>query len=29
MEANNDFFFASSDALVYLAKPMQKKYSTT
>ena len=29
MEAKNDFFFASSDALVYLAKPMQKKYSTT
>ena len=29
MEENNDIFFAGGDALVYLAGPMRKKYSTT
>ena len=29
MEENNDVFLAGGDALVYLAKPMHKKYSTT
>ena len=29
MEENNDIFVAGSDTLVYLAEPMQKKYSTT
>ena len=29
MEENNDIFFAGRDALVYLAEPMHKKYSTT
>ena len=28
MEENNDIFLAGGDALVYLAKPMHKKYST-
>ena len=28
MGKNKDFFFAGGDALVYLAKPMLKKYST-
>ena len=29
MEKNNDIFFAGGDALVYLTKPMFKKYYTT
>ena len=29
MEENNDIFLAGGDALVYLAGPMHKKYSTT
>ena len=29
MEENNDIFLAGGDALVYLARPMHKKYSTT
>ena len=29
MEENNDIFLAGGDALVYLAKPLHKKYSTT
>ena len=29
MEENNDIFYAGGDALVYLAIPMHKKYSTT
>ena len=29
MEENNDISLGGSDALVYLAKPMHKKYSTT
>ena len=29
MEENNDIFLARGDALVYLARPMSKKYSTT
>ena len=29
MEENNDIFLAGVDALVYLAIPMNKKYSTT
>ena len=29
MEENNDIFLAGGDALVYLAVPMYKKYSTT
>ena len=29
MEENNEIFLAGSDALVYLAVPMHKKYSTT
>ena len=29
MEENNDIFLADGDALVYLAKPMNQKYSTT
>ena len=29
MEENNDIFHAGGDALVYLAVPMHKKYSTT
>ena len=29
MEENNDIFLAGDDALVYLAGPMHKKYSTT
>ena len=29
MEENNDIFLADGDALVYLAHPMHKKYSTT
>ena len=29
MEENNDIFLAGGDALVYLAKPAHKKYSTT
>ena len=29
MEGSNDIFLAGSDALVYLAVPMHKKYSTT
>ena len=28
MEENNDIFLVGGDALVYLAEPMQKKYST-
>ena len=28
MEENNDIFLAGGDALVYLAEPMYKKYST-
>ena len=28
MEENSDIFLAGGDALVYLAKPMHKKYST-
>ena len=28
MEENNDIFLAGGDALVYLAGPMDKKYST-
>ena len=28
MEENNDIFLAGGDALVYLAEPMHKKYST-
>ena len=28
MEENNDIFLAGGDALVYLAVPMHKKYST-
>ena len=28
MEENSDIFLACGDALVYLAKPMHKKYST-
>ena len=28
MEKNSDIFFAGGDALVYLAGPMHKKYST-
>ena len=28
MEKNNDIFLAGDDALVYLAGPTQKKYST-
>ena len=28
-EKNNDIFLAGSDAVVYLAKPVHKKYSTT
>ena len=27
-EENNNIFLAAGDALVYLAKPMHKKYST-
>ena len=27
MEKNNDIFLADGDALVYLVKPMHKKYS--
>ena len=29
LEENNDTFLAAGDALVYLAEPMHKKYSTT
>ena len=29
MEENNDIFLTGRDALVYLAEPMHKKYSTT
>ena len=29
MEENNDIFLADGDALVYLAVPMHKEYSTT
>ena len=29
MEENNGIFLAGGDALVYLAVPMHKKYSTT
>ena len=29
MEENNDIFLAGNDALVYLAGPMHKKYSTS
>ena len=29
MEENYDIFLAGNDSLVYLAKPMYKKYSTT
>ena len=29
LEENNDIFLAGGDALVYLAEPMHKKYSTT
>ena len=29
MEENKDTFLAGSDALVYLAVPVHKKYSTT
>ena len=29
MAENNDIFLAGNDALVYLVKPMHKKYSTT
>ena len=29
MEENNDIFLVGADALVYLARPMHKKYSTT
>ena len=29
IEENNNIFFAGVDALVYLAIPMNKKYSTT
>ena len=29
MEENNGIFLAGGDALVYLAGPMHKKYSTT
>ena len=29
MEKNYDIFLAGGDALVYLTKPMLKKYSTT
>ena len=29
MEVNNDVLLAGADALVYLAKPMHKEYSTT
>ena len=29
MEEKNDIFLAGGDALVYLAGPMHKKYSTT
>ena len=28
MEESNDIFLAGGDALVYLAEPMRKKYST-
>ena len=28
-EENNDIFLAGGNALVYLAEPMHKKYSTT
>ena len=28
-EENNDIFLAGGDALVYLAEPVNKKYSTT
>ena len=28
MEENNDIFLVGGDALMYLAKPMHKKYST-
>ena len=28
LEENNDIFLAGGDALVYLAEPMHKKYST-
>ena len=28
MEENKDIFLADGDVLVYLAKPMHKKYST-
>ena len=28
IEENNDIFLAGGDALVYLAEPMHKKYST-
>ena len=29
MEENNDIFLAAGDALVYLAGPIHKKYSST
>ena len=29
MEENSDIFLAGGDALLYLAKPMHKKYPTT
>ena len=29
MEENNDIFLAGCDALMYLARPMHKKYPTT
>ena len=29
IEENNDIFLAGRDALVYLAAPLHKKYSTT
>ena len=29
MEENDDIFLGGGDALVYLAEPMHKKYSTT
>ena len=29
MEENNDIFFVGGNALVFLAKPIHKKYSTT
>ena len=29
LEENNDIFLAGGDALVFLAEPMHKKYSTT